>query len=264
MGASIAQGLKSSDGNGFRQGVMERLQANGTQTEMVGSQSSGEMRNKSDYSGGYDLDANVILLLVGINDCWFIKDDVAGAADPRAEAGVQTAKRFATLLGSIHTHAPDALVLAATLPRNLNDWEDQCIQATNADLNSVIRKSSAQGQQIRMVDMYPVVPTDEIQDDGTHPTDHGYQLMAQQWYDAIDNATKVLCMGQGDDTPESRTGTIIVPESGTATLGTGAGDSLASRVYQHPISTSSSGAVANVVAPLSFHAFWLLLLGLAV
>lgn len=43
MGASIAFGLMSEDGNGFRLRLEELLEANGTQTTMVGTQWSGNM-----------------------------------------------------------------------------------------------------------------------------------------------------------------------------------------------------------------------------
>ena len=43
MGGSIVYGLMSSDGNGFRLGLENLLEKNGTQATMVGTQSSGNM-----------------------------------------------------------------------------------------------------------------------------------------------------------------------------------------------------------------------------
>ncbi|TKA82240.1 hypothetical protein B0A55_01686 [Friedmanniomyces simplex] len=190
MGASIVYGLESSDGNGFRLGLQNLLEANGTQVTMVGTQWSGNMSdnhhevylavtiddltNKSDHSGAYDLEADVILVLIGTNDCWYVQNQNSTAADPRVGDGIAPASRFGdSLLGSIWTRAPGALVLASTLPRNTNQWEDRCIQGFNSHLTAVVRDAADRGQQVRLVDMYDVVPVDQIQADGTHPTDEG-------------------------------------------------------------------------------------------
>ncbi|TKA73171.1 hypothetical protein B0A55_07399 [Friedmanniomyces simplex] len=190
MGASIVYGLESSDGNGFRLGLQNLLEANGTQVTMVGTQWSGNMSdnhheaylavtiddftNKSDHSGAYGLEANVILVLIGTNDCWYVQNQNSTAADPRVGDGIAAASRFGdSLLGSIWAHAPGALVLSSTLPRNTNQWEDRCIQGFNSHLPAVVHDAVARGQQVRLVDMYDVVPVDQIQADGTHPTDEG-------------------------------------------------------------------------------------------
>ncbi|KAK5731699.1 hypothetical protein LTR17_011170 [Elasticomyces elasticus] len=237
MGASIVYGLESSDGNGFRLGLQDLLQANGTQANMVGTQWSGEMsdnhheaarvtidgyNNKSYHSGAYDLGANVVLVLIGTNDCWYIsaKNDIYD--DPRRGAGIEAALRFGNLLGSIKTNLPDALVLAAELPRNTNQWADRCIQGFNSQLPDVVRGAAQQGQHVKFVEMYDVVPADQIQEDGTHPTDHGYQLMARQWYDAFANATQDLCVERDTHTTGSTTSSAPSTATGRASrLATG-------------------------------------------
>ncbi|KAK4892040.1 hypothetical protein LTR27_009390 [Elasticomyces elasticus] len=258
MGASIVYGLESSDGNGFRLGLQDLLQANGTQTNMVGTQWSGDMsenhheayqgvtidgyNNKSYHSGAYDMGANVVLVLIGTNDCWYIsaKNDIYD--DPRHGAGIEAALRFGNLLGSIKTKLPDALVLAAELPRNTNQWADRCIQGFNSQLPDFVRGAAQQGQHVKFVEMYDVVPADQIQEDGTHPTDHGYQLMAQQWYDAVANATQDLCVER--DTHS--TGSTMSSASSTATgrassLATGT----ASRTASAAESTNSPSRTAS-------------------
>ncbi|KAK5677542.1 hypothetical protein LTS10_010114 [Elasticomyces elasticus] len=140
---------------------------------------------------GMGMGRMLFFMLAGINDCWYTKDENSTAADSRADDGVYTASRFGNLLGGIWRQAPDALILASTLPRNLKEWEDECICSFNTILPSVIRRAASKGQQIRMVNMYDVLPTSEMHEDGTHLTDHGYQLMAQHWYDALYDATNI-------------------------------------------------------------------------
>ncbi|KAK3642653.1 hypothetical protein LTR56_010701 [Elasticomyces elasticus] len=254
MGASIVYGLKSSDGNGFRLGLQDLLQANGTQTSMVGTQSSGDMsdpfheayqgvtidgyNNKSYHSGAYDMGANIVLVLIGTNDCWYIsaKNDVYD--DPRHGAGIEAALRFGNLLGSIKTKLPDALVLAAELPRNTNQWADRCILGFNSQLPDVVRDAAQQGQHIKFVEMYDVVPAGQIQEDGTHPTDHGYQLMAQQWYDAVANATQELCVERNTRPTGSTTSSIPSTATGTASTSSTA-TGTASRTASAAESTNS-------------------------
>ncbi|KAK5719140.1 hypothetical protein LTR15_007663 [Elasticomyces elasticus] len=254
MGASIVYGLKSSDGNGFRLGLQDLLQANGTQTSMVGTQSSGDMsdpfheayqgvtidgyNNKSYHSGAYDMGANVVLVLIGTNDCWYIsaKNDIYD--DPRKGAGIEAALRFGNLLGSIKTKLPDTLVLAAELPRNTNQWADRCIQGFNSQLPDVVRDAAQQGQHVKFVEMYDVVPADQIQEDGTHPTDHGYQLMAQQWYDAVANATQELCVERNTRPAGSTTSSIPSTATGTASTSSTA-TGTASRTASAAESTNS-------------------------
>jgi hypothetical protein len=164
------------------------------------------LNQKAYSSGAYDMGANVILIHVGTNDCWWIKN----------ETGAGAATRIGYLLDSIKTRAPEALVLASTLIKNTNDWEDKCIRGFNTDLPAVVDEAAAKGQQVRLVDMYPVVPLDQIQADGTHPTDYGYQLMARQWFDAMVNATRDLCVEQAANTTSFGAGTPSANPSGQA------------------------------------------------
>lgn len=200
MGASIAYGLMSSDENGFRKGLEDLLNENGADATMVGTQWSGDMENNhheaypgykvsklnnaSYHSGAYDLDANVILIHVGTNDCWWVD----------GEDGTGAARQMGYLLDSIRVRAPDALVLPSTLIPSTDANQDKCLQGFNKALPPVVEEAAGKGQWTYLVEMYDVVPMDEMAPDGTHPTDKGYQLMARQWYDGYVNATDYLCV----------------------------------------------------------------------
>lgn len=250
MGASIVYGLMSFDGNGFRLGLQDLLLANGTRTTMVGTQWSGNMsdnhheayqglmvndfNNVSYHSGAYDMGANVVLVHIGTNDCWWVK----------GETGEGAATRIGYLLDSIREKLPDALVLASTLIYNTNNKTDLCIQGINSHLPAVVQSAVEKGQQVKLVDMYPVVPHDQMAEDGTHPTDYGYQLMAHQWYDSIVNATKESCVEQkAADT----TATVPATSPGTSTPEIPAGSS-GNTSSQSIAATAGAGVVSTHLA----------------
>jgi lysophospholipase L1-like esterase len=149
------------------------------------------------FAEAFSLDPNVILIHVGTNDCWYVK----------GENGTGANIQMGYLLDSIREKAPDALVMASTLIRNTNDWANRCIKGVNAGLPATVAAAVAKGQEVKLVDMYPIVPADQIQSDGTHPTDYGYQLMARQWYEGILNATNDVCIQQRVAAAASATGT---------------------------------------------------------
>ncbi|GAB7362436.1 hypothetical protein MBLNU230_g2758t1 [Neophaeotheca triangularis] len=210
MGASLAEGLTSYDGNGFRRDLKRLFDENGWRTDMVGSQQVGNMtdndeeaypgvtvedfNNESSNSGAYDLDPHVMIVLVGTNDCWFRDAQDDSNPDEREQAGIEAADRFGSiLLPTMKENAPDALILAAQLVRNSDDWANRCVVGFNERLPEIVKEAADGGQNVRILDMYSVVPEDEMHEDGTHPTDRGYSLMAEAWYDGINNATQELC-----------------------------------------------------------------------
>ncbi|KAK4495624.1 hypothetical protein PRZ48_012892 [Zasmidium cellare] len=193
MGASITRGVASSDENGYRLDLRNLLQADGTAVTYVGSVSFGNMSNNWNEGhpgkviqevdevaltdGCYDYLPNVILLNAGTNDC-----NIPGKEPETAP------QRYSTLLANIRQHAPDAVVIASSLVPNLKDSTDECIQKLNPGLHEAVQNATSAGQKTGWVDMYNVVPKSEIHtNDSTHPTDAGYQMMAEAWYREIKN-----------------------------------------------------------------------------
>jgi hypothetical protein len=125
-------------------------------------------------------------------------------------------------------------VLASTLIRNTNDWANRCIKGVNAGLPATVQTAVEKGQQVRLVDMYPIVPADQIQEDGTHPTDYGYQLMARQWYEGLLNATQDVCVEQK---------VVSVPNATATGSDTSANPSATASSQENETSASASGAV---------------------
>ena len=274
MGASLVYGLESTDGNGFRLGLETLLEANGTTVTMLGTQYSGDMQQnhheaylaitidkyaeKVANSGAYDLHPDIILLNLGVNDCWYMADekhpeDADPSIDKRTTDGKYTALRFGSLLSKLKTAFPNTLVLASQLTYNTNEWQDKCIQGFNAVLPSVVANATAAGQLIRYVDMYDAVPHDMYQEDGTHPNDEGYQLMAKRWFDAAQAALGEVCDGK----PATKTGEgeEDASASGTATAsatGTADGSEASSTSSSRPSLTVDSGAVGALATEAVF------------
>jgi lysophospholipase L1-like esterase len=276
MGASLVYGLESTDGNGFRLGLETLLEANGTTVTMLGTQYSGDMQQnhheaylaitidkyaeKVANSGAYDLHPDIILLNLGVNDCWYMADekhpeDADPSIDKRTTDGKYTALRFGSLLSKLKTAFPNTLVLASQLTYNTNEWQDKCIQGFNAHLPSVVANATAQGQSIRYVEMYDAVPHDMYRQDGTHPNDEGYQLMAKRWFEGVGAAVGEVCGGR----PATKTGVgeeeddASASASGTATAtATETGSEASSTSTSRPSLTVDSGAVGALATEAVF------------
>jgi lysophospholipase L1-like esterase len=289
MGASLVYGLESSDGNGFRLGLEKLLENNGSTVTMLGTQSSGSMKqnhheaylaitidkyaDKVAKSGAYDMDPNIVLLNLGVNDCWYMADekhpeDSDPSIDSRTTDGKYTALRFASLLAKIKAGFPKALVLASQLTYNTNEWQDRCIQGVNAHLPAVVANATASGQLIRYVSMYDAVPKDMYQEDGTHPTDEGYQLMAKVWYDAAETALGEVCGGKpatktGEGEEEGSTATTTGDAAASASPSGSTDQSDEAMASSRPSLTIVSGAGAlatgNAMWPVFPLAAWALM-----
>ncbi|KAF2167810.1 carbohydrate esterase family 3 protein [Zasmidium cellare ATCC 36951] len=215
MGASITRGVASSDENGYRLDLRNLLQADGNSVTYVGTVSFGNMSNNWNEGhpgyvieevdnvtltdGCYDYLPNVILLNAGTNDC-----NIPGK-DPETAP-----QRYSTLLANIRQHAPDAVVIASSLVPNLKDSTDECIQKLNPGLYEAVQNASSAGQKTGWVDMYNVVPKSEIHtNDSTHPTDAGYQLMADAWYKEIKNVAANISAPDPNGKPVGETQPLV-------------------------------------------------------
>ncbi|MDX2050885.1 MAG: GDSL-type esterase/lipase family protein [Polyangiaceae bacterium] len=123
---------------------------------------------------------NIVLLMIGTNDYL----DQIPLTDTPANLG--------TLLDTIITVLPDALVVAAKivpaddLARNAN-W----IEPYNAQLQTLVEQRRAQGKHIVWVDMYSAFTANPdfinayLGGVGVHPNAAGFSVMADTWYQSI-------------------------------------------------------------------------------
>lgn len=211
MGASITRGVGSSDEDGYRLNLRNLLESDGNSVTYVGSVSFGNMSNNWNEGhpgytiakvddvaftdGCYEYLPNLILLDAGTDDC-----NIPGEMPETAP------QRYATLLANIRLHAPDAVVIGSALIPNLRDSVDECVRKLNPGIYEALRNASAAGQKTGFVDMYDVVPKSDIHtSDGTHPTNAGYQLMADAWHKAIQHVANNISAPDPNGKPVKKT-----------------------------------------------------------
>lgn len=190
LGASITFGTRSSDGNGYRKYLRDRITALGNPVNMVGNHPNGTMNdNENEGWPGFVITQvqakadesvpiskpNVILINAGTNDC------IQNIDTPNA--GV----RMTSMVNRLFTQSPEATVVLSTLIPN----RDAAVESRTLDVNKqyvkVVSDLAAQGKRVVLADMRgPAGPTiDDIVDDGTHPSDAGYKKMAMVWMNAL-------------------------------------------------------------------------------
>ncbi|GAM34923.1 hypothetical protein TCE0_015r02825 [Talaromyces pinophilus] len=187
LGASITQGYLSSDNNGYRKVLREQLRYSGWPVNTVGSLADGTMLdNNHEGHGGYRIDQvtavvennisempNLILLNVGTNDALQNYDT--------DNAGERLDSLLTFLYGAISN---TTIIMSTLLP---NTVEPDLVSNINEQYHDVYDNREAAGDRIVLADMYTFLTTDDLQD-GTHPTDYGYEKMASVWWAAIQTA----------------------------------------------------------------------------
>ncbi|EXK87540.1 hypothetical protein FOQG_08887 [Fusarium oxysporum f. sp. raphani 54005] len=186
LGASITQGYKSSDGNGYRKWLRSQLRFHGWKVNMVGSERDGTMAD-SDNEGhpGWMINSvfgawkeskwmkpNLVLINAGLNDC-------NKGGDP-SKAGERTKEMVDDIFASV----PGVTVILSTLLRNGDPDRDACSKDISRQIRSVA-KGYKKGARIGLADIRDVMKLSDIGPDNDHPTDDGYKWFAGVWWDAI-------------------------------------------------------------------------------
>ncbi|KAI4157086.1 MAG: hypothetical protein L6R39_000800 [Caloplaca ligustica] len=183
LGASITAGFASSDGNGFRKVLYDTLKKTNT-VSFVGTQGKAPLLHEghpgwiiSDVSNvaGPALRSrpNVIVVHVGTNDLL-----TNNAID-------QAPDRLGALIDHVLTIAPDAVVLIAQILPSSRAGQFDNFVTFNARVASIINQRQVMGKKVLKVWM--PITTDDLQD-GVHPTDAGYNRMAQAWIKGLQRA----------------------------------------------------------------------------
>ena len=132
---------------------------------------------------------DVVLLQIGTNDILSNYElDSAGA-------------RLELLVDAILTYLPeDGLLYVSTIPymdadvTNYTDAftveeMDAAVDAYNADVRAVVAKKAAEGKPVVQADINSVLTKDDL-GDGVHPSEDGYQKMAEYWFGVLDALLK--------------------------------------------------------------------------
>ncbi|KAL8999848.1 MAG: hypothetical protein Q9169_001389 [Polycauliona sp. 2 TL-2023] len=175
LGDSITSGAASSSNSGYRIGLQHHLV--GSRLLFVGSKSSGSMSNNAKISQ-HSLDPNIVLLHAGTND---LKEPVP--VDPS-----HAPDRLGALIDQIIAASPDAVVLVAQIISNANAAAESRIQAYNNAIPGLVKSRVESGHKIMDLDFRSIGNADLK--DGIHPTDAGYQKMADIWFKGIQESFK--------------------------------------------------------------------------
>ncbi|KAL5083333.1 hypothetical protein Trisim1_001784 [Trichoderma cf. simile WF8] len=210
LGASITQGIHSSDDNGYRKWIREQLRWEGWQVNMVGSGQTGTMKDR-DHEGhpgwiitespghsgvqqAWDaakwMKPNLVLLNVGTNDCSFNIDL------PNAGARMQS------LVQSIFDAVPGVVVIMSTLIPSPGITD--CAKDLSAQFRQIVPK--IQNGRLGLADFNAAMDQATMfSDDPIHPNDYGYEFMASVWWQAINELSSALSApldnGQDDSQP---------------------------------------------------------------
>jgi len=187
LGNSITYGYQSTDGNGYRKHLLDKITTNGT-AQYIGSVRSGNMTDN--HNEGHPgatitqisafsvislaLRPNLILLMAGTNDM-------------NLNLSLGAPERLANLVDMCSIACPDALILLAQLtPAGTADVEAR-IQQFNPSVASLATSREQKGMKILAVDMPNFVTPADLKDE-LHPNDIGYAKMADAWYQGIQQA----------------------------------------------------------------------------
>ncbi|MFM9609644.1 GDSL-type esterase/lipase family protein [Streptomyces niveiscabiei] len=187
LGDSITYGVASSDNNGFRDELYDRLNSTTSSVDFVGSVRAGSMSDPDNEGHpGFRIDEidpfgacgaeryqpNVVTLHAGTNDM-------------NQNYRLDTAPdRLKDLIDRVLTASPRTTVLVAKLIPTGKPGLQPRIDAYNAAVAQVVRDLQNQDKHVLLVDMSRVLVSDGLENDA-HPTDVGYAKMADAWYEGV-------------------------------------------------------------------------------
>ncbi|OLN87895.1 hypothetical protein CCHL11_00163 [Colletotrichum chlorophyti] len=208
LGASITHGEKSSDGNGYRERLLELLVADGNPVDYVGFNPNGTMADPDNEGWpGYRISQvldkakisvpvtlpNLVLINAGTNDC-------AQDFDPD-NAGARTLEMLEYIWD---TSTRASIVLSTLLPNGKNTTE-ACVLRVNEQFKQLVEEQQAKSKKVVLVDMHSdqgVLKSDLV--DGTHPSDEGYAKMANIWFEGIKDAASRGWLESPQPLPETK------------------------------------------------------------
>ncbi len=191
LGNSITEGVGSTDGSGYRLPLYNLLTNANVPFDFVGGLQYGNVIPDKDHEGhaGIKADdlqvtnylsanpADVILLEIGTNDV------------SANESATQVRDDIEAILDAIFAQNPSARTyLSTTIPRR--DAKQSVNASLNAMLPALVSSKVANGQDVVLVDMESRILSEPdwqntLMDDDKHPNDAGYDIMAQEWFNAM-------------------------------------------------------------------------------
>ncbi|KAK2010708.1 GDSL-like Lipase/Acylhydrolase [Colletotrichum eremochloae] len=195
VGDSITVGYLSDidggDGNGYRLKLRDDLSKDhvvfsGTET-MNGTMPGGyfaawsgmTIKFISDHVGpSLQQRPNIVLIHAGTNDMNPSPDVAREGSNPK-----EAADRLGYLIDKVVNDCPDATVLVGMIIGCHDEMQMRNISQFRSFIPGVVQTRQDAGKHVLAVD-FSTFPMDALRD-GIHPTNPGYQLMGDYWYDFI-------------------------------------------------------------------------------
>jgi lysophospholipase L1-like esterase len=196
LGDSMTAGYGAPDIGGYRGPLYQSLLGEGYTPQMVGAQSCGQVNDlpaadqSCDGVGGATIEAtdarvtagaglvatedpDVVLLLIGFNSVYYEQNTIA-----------QDLSLLSGMVDHIMAQKPTARLVVASLIASTQCCGTDLIKQYNAGIPGIVSAKAAQGYPVSFVDLYPVVPPQDLYD-YVHPNEQGYPLVASAWLGAI-------------------------------------------------------------------------------
>ncbi|KAJ4484396.1 SGNH hydrolase-type esterase domain-containing protein [Lentinula edodes] len=180
----------STDGNGYREDLLELITAGGNSVDYIGSIQAGTMADN--WNDGYigctidqiassrvpalEMVPEVVLLIAGTNDINY-QEDLANAPT-----------RLMNLVDEIFSYSPDAAVIVSDIPLIVDDTLEPLVETYNSGVQMLLQQRISEGQHIAHVSLSDLTIS-EMADD-LHPNDEGYQVLADALYAGIQAASE--------------------------------------------------------------------------
>ncbi|KAH8800307.1 hypothetical protein F5884DRAFT_904986 [Xylogone sp. PMI_703] len=190
LGDSITHGYLSSDDGGYRSRLLTL--ASGTHLQFVGSVQNGNTMpfNESWHEGhdGKVIDEIAEYAKLSLPDRPNLILVHAGTNDMRQPTGQpycvsDCPDRLGSLIDEILDACPDATVLVAQITPIEDTAANSRRLTYNAAIPDVVSARASQGKHVELVSMEGLT-LDDLKD-GLHPTDAGYEMMAEVWMAGI-------------------------------------------------------------------------------
>ncbi|KAG5953890.1 hypothetical protein E4U53_001030, partial [Claviceps sorghi] len=97
---------------------------------------------------------------------------------------VEASKRLGCLIDKIILACPNAVVLVAMIINTCNQRQSQATGLFQNNIPSVVQRRLDNGHHVLAVN-FTSFPTQKLRRDCIHPTNEGYALLADYWYDAL-------------------------------------------------------------------------------
>ncbi len=126
-------------------------------------------------------DPDVVLLMIGTND--FSQNFNLGSVQAR----------LGNLISSVALKRPFAKIIVSSLPLRTDDVNREALQqAFNAAIPGIVADQVLLGRQVSFVDMHAALVPGDLEAEGVHPLQSGYDKMADVWLPAINNVISPL------------------------------------------------------------------------